>query len=220
MEHLDLVEDTVELEDTLLNLEPSLVHVPTVWNLGLIGESLELILNNSVGLGKSVDLLVGFFHLLHLVGWVDKDPVSLIVVHVDVDISARNGLHLRRRPVTKVLRQRHGQILLSHFEVLDGGEHGGVVVVQLRGLIFQPDELKALAADVAPVDWAFSEEIVHLLVRVGVILDTWAHADHNTPRGVGGEDEHWVVDSSELGVHCSLHVVPLVHLEGVVSDGG
>ena len=55
---------------------------------------------------------------------------------------------------------------------------------------------------------------------VRVILDGGAHADDDSPGGVGGEDEHGVVDSSELRVDDSLHLMPLIHLEGVVSDRG
>ena len=46
--------------------------------------------------------------------------------------------------------------------------------------------------------WSLSHEVEHFLVSMGVILDTRAHADHDTPRRVGGEDQHWVVYSSKL----------------------
>ena len=71
----------------------------------------------------------------------------------------------------------------------------------------------------ASVKWALSYEVEHLLVRVRIILNSWTHADDNSPRGVGSKHQNWVVDSSELRVDDSLHLVPLVHLESVVSDG-
>ena len=93
------------------------------------------------------------------------------------------------------------QVLFSYFEVHNTREHGGVVIIEIRGLVLEAHNLEALAADVTPVHRAFSNEVVHLLVGMRVVLDGGTHADHDTPRGVRGEDEDGVVDGSELGVH-------------------
>ena len=53
---------------------------------------------------------------------------------------------------------------------------------------------------------------------VGIILDTWTHADNDTPRGIRSEYENRVIDCSELRVNSIIHLVPLIHLEGIVSD--
>lgn len=70
----------------------------------------------------------------------------------------------------------------------------------------------------ASVKGTFSYEVEHLFVGMRVILDGGTHADDDSPRGVGSEDEHGVVDSSELRVDDSLHLMPLIHLKSVVSD--
>ena len=102
----------------------------------------------------------------------------------------------------------------------DGCKHGTVVIIELGSLILQPDELEALTADMAPVERSLSHEVEHLLMGVRIILDGWTHADDDSPGGVRGENKHGVVDSSELRVDDGLHLMPLVHLEGVVSDRG
>ena len=53
-----------------------------------------------------------------------------------------------------------------------------------------------------------------------IILNGWTHADNNSPGGVGCENQHWVVNGTELGVDDGLHLMPLVHFQGVVSDRG
>ena len=90
----------------------------------------------------------------------------------------------------------------------------------LRELVLESDDFEALAAVHASVDWAFSGHVEDLLVGVRIILNTWAHADDDSPGGVRGEDEYWVVNSSELSVHCRLHLVPLIQIESIVGKGG
>ncbi len=67
---------------------------------------------------------------------------------------------------------------------------------------------------------ALPHEVKHLLVRVRVVLYTWAHAYYYSPRTVRCENEHGVVNSTELGVHSGLHLMPLIQLDGVLGDGG
>lgn len=219
IELLYLVEYAVKLQDTLFNLEPSLVHVTTIGNLRLVSEPLELILHYAVSLCEGVYFLVSFLHALHLVSRVDQNTISLVIVHMNVDISARDCLHLSRGPITEVLSKRNRQILFGNLKVLNRRKHCGVVVVQLRCLILQSHQLEALTTNVATMNGSLAEEVIHFLVRVRIIFDTWAHADDNTPRGVRSEYEYGIVDSSELRVNCGLHIVPLVHLESVVSNG-
>ena len=90
----------------------------------------------------------------------------------------------------------------------------------LTELILQTHNLETLATDLAPIDGALTHHIIDLLVRVGVIFDTRAHANDDTPRGVRGEDEHWVVDCTELRMDRGLHLVPLIQLNSVLSHGG
>ena len=71
----------------------------------------------------------------------------------------------------------------------------------------------------ASIDWTFSHEVVHLLMGVRIILNSWTHADDNSPSGVTCENENGIVDCSKLGVHDGLHLMPLIHLQGVVSNG-
>ena len=72
----------------------------------------------------------------------------------------------------------------------------------------------------ASVDGAFSNEVVHFFVRMGIVLCSWTHADHDSPSRVRSKNKNGIVHSSKLGVHSSLHLVPLVHLEGVTCDIG
>lgn len=88
----------------------------------------------------------------------------------------------------------------------------------LAELILQSDDLETLATNLASVDGTFTHHVENLLVRVRIILDTWAHANDNTPGRVGGEDEHWVVNRAELRVDGCLHLVPLIQLDRVLSQ--
>ena len=163
---------------------------------------------------------MSFFKLLELISWINHNSISLIIVDVDVHIGAWDSLHLGLWPISKIRSQVNCHILFSHLEVGDGCEHGTVVVVELRSLVLQSNELEALSTDVAPVERAFSDKVEHLLVGMRIVLNSWTHADNNSPGRVGGEDKHWVVNSSELGVHNGLHFMPLIHFQGVVSDRG
>ena len=198
---LNFVENAIEFHDGLLNLVPSLIQISAQWDLCLVSQVLELLVDEVVGELEGVQLLVGLLHFLHLVGWIDQDTVSLIVVHMDVDIGCRQSLERVHWTVAEDVVQVDLQVLFSYFEVHNTREHGGVVIIEIRGLVLEAHNLEALAADVTPVHRAFSNEVVHLLVGMRVVLDGGTHADHDTPRGVRGEDEDGVVDGSELGVH-------------------
>jgi len=72
----------------------------------------------------------------------------------------------------------------------------------------------------ASIHGPFPEEIIELLVSVGIILGGWPGANDDSPTGVRGEDQDGVVNCSELTMDCSFHLMPLMHLESVVSDVG
>ena len=57
---------------------------------------------------------------------------------------------------------------------------------------------------------SLSAHVEHFLMGMGVILNSWAHANDNSPRGVGSEDEHRVVNSAKLRVNNSVHFKPLI----------
>jgi len=137
---------------------------------------------------------------------------------MDVHIGAWHGLHLGLGSISEVGGQVDSQILLSHLEVGDGSKHGTIVIIELRSLILQSNELEALSADMAPVKWSLSNKVEHLLMGMRIILNGWTHADDDSPGGIRGENKDGVVDSSELRVNNGLHLMPLVHLQGVVSD--
>jgi len=70
----------------------------------------------------------------------------------------------------------------------------------------------------ASVDWSFSDKVEHFLMGMRIILNSWSHANNDSPRRVRSENKNWVVDSSELGVNSGLHFMPLIHLKSIVSD--
>jgi hypothetical protein len=75
-----------------------------------------------------------------------------------------------------------------------------------------------LTADVASVERTLSNKVKHLFMGVRIILDSWSHADDDSPRRIGSENEHRVINSSELGMHDGFHLVPLIHFKSVVGD--
>ena len=139
---------------------------------------------------------------------------------MDVDICGRNSLHVDLWTVTEQVRQVDGSVFLTDIEMRESREHHGVVVLLLAELVLQPHNLEALAANLASVDGTLSDHVEDLLVRVGIIFNTGTHADDDTPRGVGGEDENRVVDGTELRVDGSLHLVPLVELQSILGKRG
>ena len=104
IELLYLVEDTVELADGLLDSNPSLVQISAVGygEIDLLGGSLSL--NSLESLMHSVELLVGFLKTLELVGWINKDAIGLVTVHMDVNVGAWDRLHVRLGSVTEERR--------------------------------------------------------------------------------------------------------------------
>ena len=139
---------------------------------------------------------------------------------MDVDIGGRDSLHGVGRTVIEQVGDRHGEIFLTNVEVGQSREHHSVIILLRTELILKAHNLEALATNLAPIDGALTHHIVNLFVRVGVIFDTRAHANDNTPRRIGGEDEHWVVNSTELRMDRGLHLVPLIQLNRVLSHGG
>jgi len=71
----------------------------------------------------------------------------------------------------------------------------------------------------ASIDRSFSDEVEHFFVRMGIILNSWSHANDDSPRRVRGENKNWIIDSSELRVNSGFHFMPLIHFKSVVSDG-
>ena len=104
------------------------------------------------------------------------------------------------RSITENVKERYGHILFGDIVVRDCGEHQRVVILLLSVLILQANNLEALTANIASVDGTFSHKVEHLFVGVGVVLNTRACADDDSPRAVGGEDEDGIVDGSELRV--------------------
>lgn len=160
---------------------PGLVDVATNWDFLLVSQLLELFVDKLVGSLESVDFFVGFLHLLHLEGWVHKDAIGLVIVHMYVHILTWNRLQVGCGTITEVLRKWNRQIFLGYLEVLDVREHCRVVIIELGRLILQPNYLEALTTNVATMDWTLTHEVIHLLVCVRIILDSWAHTDDNTP---------------------------------------
>jgi hypothetical protein len=62
-----------------------------------------------------------------------------------------------------------------------GSKHGTIVVIKLRSLILQSNELEALSADMAPVKWSLSNKVEHLLMGMRIILNGWTHAYDDSP---------------------------------------
>lgn len=98
------------------------------------------------------------------------------------------------------------------------GEHEGIVVLLFIELVLESYNLEALTTNLASMDGTFSAEVEHLLMGVRIIFNTWTHTDNDSPRWVWCEDEYWVVDGTKLRVYDWLHFMPLIELDGVVSD--
>lgn len=94
-------------------------------------------------------------------------------------------------------------------------EHGSVVVIQLWSFVLEPHNFEALAANMTSVHWSLSYEVKHLFMRVRIILNTWSHANDNSPRRVWSKNQNWIVDCSELRMNSWVHLEPLVHFKSV-----
>jgi hypothetical protein len=101
----------------------------------------------------------------------------------------------------------------------DRSKHSRVVIIELRGFILQSNNLEALTTNMASIDRSFSDEVEHLFVRMGIILNSWSHTNDNSPRGVRSENKYWIINSSELRVNGGLHFMPLIHFKSIVSNG-
>ena len=178
---LDLVEDSIELHDGLLDLIPTFIEISSECMFWSVRNSLHLLVNNLVSLLHGVSFLVNLLELFHFIGWINHNTIGFIIVDVDINVGSWEGLHLSLWSVTKERGQVSGHIFLSDLEMSDGGEHGGIVIIEFRSLILQSNNFETLTADVAPVDWALSNKVEHLFVRVGIIFNTWSHANDNSP---------------------------------------
>jgi hypothetical protein len=73
------------------------------------------------------------------------------------------------------------RVFFSYFKMSNGGEHGRVVIIQFGSFILQSYNFETLTANMASMNWSFSNKVKHLFVRVGIIFNTWSHADNNSP---------------------------------------
>lgn len=105
IELLNFVEDAVELHDRLLNFVPCFIDVTADWNLLCVSQLLELLIDELIGKREGVHFLMCFLHLLHFVGWINKDTVGFVIVHVDIHIRAWNSLHCMCWTISERLRQ-------------------------------------------------------------------------------------------------------------------
>ena len=220
VKNLYLVKQTIEFGNRLLNFKPGLVEVTSIWNRKLDALRRHLTVNCFVSLVHGVEFLMSLLQAFKLVGWVDEDSVGLVWIHVNVDVGCWDRLHVDLGTITKHVCQVNSHVFFGNIEVGKGREHHRVVILLLTELVLKSDDFETLAADLAPVDGAFTDHVENLLVRVRIVFDTWPHTDHNTPRGVGGEDEDRVVDCTELRVNGGLHLVPLVELNRVLGERG
>ena len=165
-----------------------------------------------------VEFFVSLLKAFKLVSWVNQDSVSHVRINVNVYVSRWDCLHRDLGTVSEHACQVYSHVFFRNVEVGKGREHHRVVVLLLAELVLESDDFETLPADLAPIDGAFTDHIENLLMRVGVVFDTWSHADHNTPRGVRGENEDRVVDGAKLGMDGRLHLMPLVELNGVLGE--
>jgi hypothetical protein len=117
IELLNLVEETVELVNGLLNVVPRLIKVASVRNRQLDLLRLHLAGNFLIGLVHSEELFMGLLQAFKLVGGVDEDAISLIRVHMDVDIGGGDGLHGVGGTIIEQVGDGHGEIFLTDVEV-------------------------------------------------------------------------------------------------------
>jgi hypothetical protein len=125
-----------------------------------------------------------------------------------------------RHSVVEIVEEGDLQVLFLNFKVTNLREHHLIVVVLLIELFLELNHLEALSTNLASVHWSFSEHVVHLFMSVRVVFYGWSHANNNSPSGIRSENKDWVVNSSELHVHDSLHLVPDVHVERTLSQSG
>ena len=160
--------------------------------------------------GKQLLIHLGVF--LQSVGWIHKNSVCFVRVDLQVNVGSWNCLLLSVWSIGVCAPDGGLQVFLGVLVLRDLSEHHRVVVLLSTELVFKAHNLETLATNLAAVHWAFSRKVKDLLMRVRIILNTRAHANDNTPGGVRGEDEHWVVDCAKLRVDCRLHFVPLVEV--------
>ena len=98
---LDLVEDSIELHDGLLDLIPTLIEISSECMFWSVRNSLHLLVNNLVSLLHGVSFLVNLLELFHFIGWIYHNTIGLIIVDVDINVGSWEGLHLSLWSVTK-----------------------------------------------------------------------------------------------------------------------
>ena len=100
-ELLHLVEGAIELANGLLNVVPGLIEILAERSGQVDSVLSELAVDLSEGLMHGIELLVSLLQSLELVSGVNKDAVSLIGVHVNVDIGSWNSLQASVWAVTE-----------------------------------------------------------------------------------------------------------------------
>ena len=73
--------------------------------------------NFSKSLVHGVKLLMGLLQAFELVGRIDEDAISLVRVHVDVDIGGRDSLHGDGGTIIEQVGDGHGKVFLTNVEV-------------------------------------------------------------------------------------------------------
>jgi len=144
--------------------------------------------------------------------------VNLIRIKMHVDIVHRNSLKMTFSSISKQSKCVLKRIVLADLSMRKLWEHVRVVIIQLWKLILQSHKLEDLSANVAPVERTFSDEVIHLLMSMRILLWSRTLADDDSPWGVTCENEYRVVNCSELSMHCWLHVVPSVHIDWVLCE--
>jgi len=90
-------------------------------------------------------------------------------------------LHRSLRAVTEHRGHIDLQVIFTDVEVRQSGEHECIVVIFVAEFILKANKLEALTTNVTSVNGTLTDHVIDFLVSVGVILDTWAHADNNAP---------------------------------------
>jgi len=130
---------------------------------------------------------------------------------MNVDVGSWNGLHLSLRSISVEGINIDCCVFFGNLEMCDSSEHCRVVIVQFRGFVLQSNNFETLTANMASMNWSFSNEVKHLFVRMRIIFNTRSHANNNSPTRVRGENKNWVINCTKLGVDGGFHLVPLIH---------
>lgn len=139
---------------------------------------------------------------------------------MNVDVSSWNCLNWSLGSISEEWSQINLHVLFCNIEMWESWEHKRIIILLFWELVLQSDNLKALTANLASVNWTLSYEIEHFFMWVRIIFNTWSHTNNNSPRWIRGENKHWVVYCTELWVYDWLHFMPLIEFNSILSDWG